>query len=369
MPKSPQKKLFVFVVLLTLALVTLLANNLVQQLRTPDSLDSERTTTSSGGSSDTLETTSTATTTANQDPFASMTIPYLRSRTYSSALGELKQLVEYTTHTSYLTSYDSDGLRINGLLTIPTGKPPEGGWPAVVFIHGYIPPTQYRTEERYGEYVSYLAQRGFVVFKIDLRGHGDSEGEATGAYYSGEYIIDTLNAYSALEASEFVNPNRIGLWGHSMAGNVVLRSLVAKPTIPAGVIWGGAVFTYEDFREFGISDASYQRPSTSTQRSRNRQLLFETHGEFEPNHPFWKTVVPTNYLEGVQGALQLHHAENDSVVAVEYATNLDTVLDGSAIEHEVFLYPTGGHNIEGGSFSQAMQRTVEFFWELLTINS
>jgi dipeptidyl aminopeptidase/acylaminoacyl peptidase len=298
----------------------------------------------------------------DDDPFASMTIPYLRSREYTSQLGERELIAEYAQYSSYLTSYTSDGLRINGLLTIPAGQPPQGGWPAVVFVHGYIPPAQYRTQERYAEYISYLARRGFVVFKIDLRGHGESEGEASGAYYSGDYVIDTLNAHAALSASDIVNSSKIGLWGHSMAGNVVLRSLVAKQTIPAAVIWGGAVFTYQDFREFGISDASYQRPYlTDTERSRNRQRLFETHGEFDPEHPLWKTIIPTNYLDGVQGALQLHHAENDDVVSVKYSTNLDAVLDSSSLAHEVFLYPSGGHNITGNSFTQAMQRTVEFY--------
>src|SRR5690606_32073025 len=99
------------------------------------------------------------------------------------------------------------------------------------------PPSQYSTVTQYDDYIDFLARSGFVVFKIDLRGHGDSEGEAGGGYYGSDYIVDTLNAYSALEHADFVNPHAIGLWGHSMAGNVVLRSMVAKPDIPAAVIW------------------------------------------------------------------------------------------------------------------------------------
>ena len=47
--------------------------------------------------------------------------------------------------------------------------------------------------------MDYLAQNGFVVFKIDLRGHGDSEGEPGGGYFGADYVTDTLNAHSALE--------------------------------------------------------------------------------------------------------------------------------------------------------------------------
>src|SRR3972149_5220919 len=151
-------------------------------------------------------------------PFQELTIPYLRERDYESSLGELTRYSDNGSYTAYLTNYESDGLKINGLLTIPKSEPPEGGFPAIVFVHGYIAPTIYQTTERYNDYVNYLAKNGFGVFKIDLRGHDASEGEASGAYYSGDYVIDTLNAYAALESFDLVNPNRIGLWGHSMAG-------------------------------------------------------------------------------------------------------------------------------------------------------
>lgn len=46
-------------------------------------------------------------------PFEDLTIPYLRNREYKSALGDLKKVSENSSYTSYLTSYTSDGLKIN----------------------------------------------------------------------------------------------------------------------------------------------------------------------------------------------------------------------------------------------------------------
>jgi dipeptidyl aminopeptidase/acylaminoacyl peptidase len=296
-------------------------------------------------------------------PFQELTIPYLRNREYKSSLGMLQKISENQGFTSYLTSYDSDGLRINGLLTIPKGSPPEGGWPAVVFVHGYIPPQEYKTTQNYVSYVEYLANRGLVVFKIDLRGHDSSEGEPSGAYYSGDYIIDTLNAYSALENSNFVNPEKIGLWGHSMAGNVVFRSFVAKQDVPKVVIWAGAVYTYEDFSDYRISDRSYQPPPQESERRRKREELFNSYGEFDPESEFWKQIVPTNYLDGVAGQIQIHHAVDDTIVNIGYSRNLMLILDNTQIGHKLFEYPSGGHNITGGSFTQAMQATADFFRE------
>jgi len=302
------------------------------------------------------------------DPFADLTIPYLRTRSYISNVSGLQKISENANYTSYLANYDSNGLKINGQLTQPKGDVPKGGWPAIIFIHGYIPPQQYQTLVNYNAYVDYLARNGFVVFKIDLRGHDDSEGDPGGAYYSSDYVIDALNAYAALQKTNFVNPEKIGLWGHSMAGNVVFRSFAAKPEIPAIVIWAGAVYSYTDFGKYGISDNSYQpRPSTSP-TTRKREALFAAHGQFDPADSFWKQVVPTNYLGDLQGAIQVHHAVDDNVVDIAYSRDVMKLLDGTSITHELYEYQSGGHNITGSSFTLAMQKTVEFFKKHLFTN-
>ncbi|MCR4324341.1 MAG: alpha/beta fold hydrolase [Candidatus Curtissbacteria bacterium] len=298
-------------------------------------------------------------------PFQELTIPYLKSRKYDSNLGSLERVSENANYISYLTSYESDGLRINAQLTEPKGPRPEGGWPAVIFIHGYIPPGQYQTLTNYSSYVDYLSKNGLAVFKIDLRGHANSEGEPGGAYYSSDYVIDALNAYSALQKAQFVNPDKIGLWGHSMAGNVVFRSLAAKPEIPAVVIWAGAGYTYSDIREFGIDDDSYRPPPSDTERQRRRRELFDTYGDFNAESSFWEQVAPTNYLGEMKGAVQLNHATNDNVVSVRYSRNLTNLLKDAGVRHELHEYGGGGHNFSGASFNAAMQNTVTFFQENL----
>jgi dipeptidyl aminopeptidase/acylaminoacyl peptidase len=290
-----------------------------------------------------------------------MTVPFLRDQKFESSLSELQKVGENGNFTSYLTSFVSDGFKVYGLLTLPKGEKPLQGWPAIIFIHGYIPPESYRTQVNYISYVNYLARNKFVVFKIDLRGHGNSEGEAGGGYYSGDYVIDTLNAYSALEKAEFVDPKKIGLWGHSMAGNVVLRSMAAKPEIPASVIWAGAGYTYTDLQEYSIDDNSYRPPPADSERARKRQLLRDTYGNFNPDHWFWKQVVPTNYLSDLKGSIQLNHSLDDNVVSIDYSRNLSSLLDQAGINYELNEYPQGGHNMTGVTFTEAMEETVAFF--------
>lgn len=310
--------------------------------------------------------TNTVAATPTPFSFSELTIPFLRNKEYKGVLSSERAVsYETATYTAYTTSYTSDGLKINGLLTIPKGKTPDGGWPAIVFIHGYIPPSNYQTTQNYYDYVDYLARNGFVVFKIDLRGHGNSEGEPGGAYYSSDYIVDTLGAYNALENSGFVNARKIGLWGHSMAGNITSRAAAVKKDIPAVVIWGGAVYTYDDMKKYGIQDNSYMSSPPNAPRTSKRQELNNKYGQFNSQSEFWKQVPMTNYLDGIATAFQLNHAVNDDVVDVGYSRDLKDILDRAHITTELHEYPAGGHNINGSSFTSAMNNTVRFFKENL----
>lgn len=300
-------------------------------------------------------------------PFAEMTIPFLRGREYKSTLAELTRYQDKPNYTSFLTSYTSDGLKVNGLLTIPKGEQ-NTKWPAIVFVHGYIAPTLYKTTERYVDYVDYLARNGFVVFKIDLRGNGNSEGDPSGAYYSSDYVIDTLNALSALQNASFVNRSEVGLWGHSMAGNVVMRAFAVKPDIPAVVIWAGAGYTYTDLQTYRISDRSYHPPSQTSEVTRKRDELNKTYGTFAATSPFWSQVAVTNYLKDLKGALEINHAVDDPVVSIEYSRNLMKLLDSTSMVHVLNEFPGGGHNISGANFAPAMQKTVDFYKKYLVAN-
>src|SRR5688572_27572186 len=48
-----------------------------------------------------------------------------------------QQLDNGANYSRYIASYISEGFKIYGLLTIPFGDVPEGGFKAVVFNHGY----------------------------------------------------------------------------------------------------------------------------------------------------------------------------------------------------------------------------------------
>src|SRR3972149_7689538 len=176
-----------------------------------------------------------------------LTIESMRARKYEGSDLKIEEELEPgANYNTYIASYSSDGLKIYGLLTIPNKIPPDEGFPVIIFNHGYIPPEEYKSDERYVAYIDGFARNGYVVFKPDYRGHGNSQGRPEGAYFSPAYTIDVLNAMRSVERYPNVNPDKIGMWGHSMGGHITLRTMVATPAIKAGVIWGGVVVSYRD---------------------------------------------------------------------------------------------------------------------------
>ncbi len=257
----------------------------------------------------------------------------------------------------YLVSYLSEGLKIYALMTIPFGEPPPGGFPVIIFNHGYIPPREYRPTERYVAYVHAFASRGYIVFRPDYRGHGNSEGEARGAYSNPDYTIDVLNAVASIQRYPKANPQKIGMWGHSMGGHLTLRAMVTTKDVKAGVIWAGVVGSYEDlmyrWRPTPI-------PTLSTAGRRFTQQLIGTYGSPDENPSFWESISPIMFVSEISGPLQLHHATDDSVVPVYFSQQLAEAMQAAGQPVEFYTYPGDDHNI-ANSFSLAMQRSVEFF--------
>lgn len=254
----------------------------------------------------------------------------------------------------YIASYQSEGLTIYGLLTIPLSEKPESGYPGIIFIHGYIPPDEYSTINSYPTYQAELARSGFVTFKPDLRGHGDSEGEAVGTHFSEKYIIDTLNSISYLQNHPDVDPQRIGYWGHSNGGFLGLRVVTIGSPVKVASFWGGLVGDYQDMFEEYVDEMSYL--------SQNNPLT-RKYGLPSEGADIWQRIDPYNFLKDITIPIQIQHGINDDSVPVEISRKLRDSLEEDNKEVEYFEYQDD-HDISQNS-NLAWQRTIKFFQDNL----
>jgi fermentation-respiration switch protein FrsA (DUF1100 family) len=317
----------------------------------------------------TATATNTPSPTPTPTPLHPLTIEAMRQQTYPGSEITIEETLEPgDNYDRYLASYLSESNKIYALLTVPRGEKPASGWPVVIFNHGYIPPDQYRTTERYVAYVDGFARSGYIVFRSDYRGHGNSEGEAAGGYGSPAYTIDVLNAVASMKNFPEADPDRIGMWGHSMGGHITLRSMVISDDIKAGVIWAGVVASYPDLferwrrRNDSAGTDIFPTPDPNSRRGRWRRELMETYGSPEDNPEFWASISPNSYLSDLSGPIQLHHGTADSSVPLEFSETLVTQLEAVGQPIELYTYEGDNHNISV-NFSTAMQRSIQFFDE------
>ena len=90
-----------------------------------------------------------------------------------------------------------------------------------------------------------LAQHGYSTLLLDLRMHGESEGDVYP--YGGPEIADVRAAVSFLQTRNDINPNRIGILGWSLGGQVALLSAAEIPAITAVIADGPGATDFQDW--------------------------------------------------------------------------------------------------------------------------
>lgn len=299
------------------------------------------------------------------DVFHPVQVEVMRDYKYpGSNITIVEELPPHYLYRIYLTYYLSQGNKIYSLLTVPTTLEPQGGWPVIIFNHGYIPPEEYKTTVNYISWQHEFASQGFVTFKPDYRGHGNSDGVEEGAFFSPGYTVDVLNSVASIKKLNYINNSKIGMFGHSMGGHLLLKSMVISNEIAAGVIWAGVTSSYTDiFSNWNKDWNIYYEDFADYDHKQDIEHdgVVNRLGQFAPNAYYWDSISSTSYLKYLSGPLQIHHGTSDEEVPYSFSENLTKYLDIAGKDYEFYKYEGADHNLSGSSFSLAMSRSVEFF--------
>ena len=84
-----------------------------------------------------------------------------------------------------------DGTIIDALKFIPQGTPPVGGWPTVVFVHGYGD-----NKETLAGFAKSQAEYGYYTTTFSMRGQGNSGGLSN--------LISNVEAQDMIEFINFI---------------------------------------------------------------------------------------------------------------------------------------------------------------------
>jgi dipeptidyl-peptidase-4 len=132
----------------------------------------------------------------------------------------------------------ADGQTLHFRLTLPPGFTPSRRYPVFLYVYGG-PGTQTVVNSWGNLFEQYMLQQGFLVFSLDNRGmarRGTAFETPIEGLLGSIEVEDQLIGVEYLKSLEYVDPQRIGIFGWSYGGYVTLMALLKAPeSFAAGV--------------------------------------------------------------------------------------------------------------------------------------
>lgn len=192
-------------------------------------------------------------------------------------------------------------------------------------------------------------------------------------FYSG-LVIDVINLLNAISSIPEADPDRIGMWGHSMGGGVTMKVLTIDPRIKAAVLystvsadqmdvinrWGPGCFGDIDQGELIVGCNSSDiipddMPSAMQEAYRFAASDANTLHEISPFY----------HLDYVTAPIQIHYGTEDgkflSGTPPQWSVKLTQALRDAGKQAELLQYEGEGHSFIGQPWFDFMGRTLRFF--------
>ena len=199
-------------------------------------------------------------------------------------------------------------------------------YPVVVYVYGG-PMGQNVTNQWGAGFNEILARHGFIVFTVDNRGTG-FRGTAFDAplyrHMGKVEVADQVVGVDYLKSLDFVDPDRIGIWGWSYGGYMTLMSLFKQPDVFAAGVSGAPV------TDWTLYDTHYTERYLGTPQ--NNPEGYEASGVFP-------------YAKDLASPLLLVHGMADDNVLFTNSTKLMKVLQDDGRPFDLMTYPGSKHGL------------------------
>jgi dipeptidyl aminopeptidase/acylaminoacyl peptidase len=286
-------------------------------------------------------------------------------------------LDENEKYTSYFIDYPSDGLTITGVMQIPVG---EGPFPVILMNHGFFSRSVYSSGDGTDRASAFLAEHGYITLASDYRSWGDSN-IGYSFFYSG-LVIDVVNLLNAIPSIPKADPDRVGMWGHSMGSGVTMKVLTiiggrdvnAETRIKAAVLyspvsaddvdiinrWGMGCFG--DIAEGELIVGCNSSDVIPDDLPRNLQDAYRFAAS---DADTLKEISPFYHLDYLTVPIQIHYGTEDgkfiSGTPPQWSVKLTQGLRDAGKEVELLQYEGEGHSFIGQPWFDFMARTLRFF--------
>lgn len=294
-----------------------------------------------------------------QKPLLKYTIENLGKREYGSqiVLDEITATQSAGVDSGFVVQrfhYDSDGKKVTGLAHIPDKCVTEEKCPIILQFRGYAEREKYMSGYGTWRSAQEYAKVGFISLAPDFLGYGGSASPSADVFEARfETYTTALNLLDAAEIWGRGN-GRVGIWGHSNGGQISLTVLEVSGKDYPTTLWApvSAGFPY--------SILFFMDTNDSSDRELRRSLA-----RFEDMYDA-SLYNPLNYLERVQGELQIHQGTADTSVPVGWTDKMVASLRKMGKSAHYFRYVGADHNLVP-DWNEVVRRDIEFFKEKLEL--
>lgn len=236
---------------------------------------------------------------------------------------------------------ENGGYRLAATIFKPATLKPKN--PAILFIPGWT-----GSRKRNFQYAESLVALGYICFLIDVRGHGDSEGDIDSSTHE-QFLSDACAAYDYLSKIDGVDASNISVVGSSMGGYLA-AILCSKRKVKNLVLRVPSDYPRESFAH-PARLAGSENPGVMEWRSKARQ----------PQDTF-----ALEALHGFDGDVLIIQSGNDDSVPDQTIMNyIKAVEDKSKLTH-VFM-KDAPHSIKEGKFRDEVEKIyLDWFRKILS---
>ncbi|MGD8779617.1 MAG: S9 family peptidase [Ignavibacteria bacterium] len=243
-----------------------------------------------------------------------------------------------------------DGLSIRGYLTLPPNKHDHKNLPTII-----IPNNSYwkRLTWGFNKEVQFLANRGYAVLQINIRGsfgYGKKYWQAGFNEMGGKIQDDIADGVAWLIEQNIADPGRIAVYGHSYGGYLALTSITFNPDLyKCGISYGGIV----DVMGFMSRIPSKFKPFVD--------MLYETMGNPVTEKEHLENISPINNTEKIKVPLLIAHGSKDNKVEKKGVDKFVAELQAKNIPVEYFIGKNEGHVFRNEKNIIKFYRSIENF--------
>ncbi|HEX2913857.1 MAG TPA: alpha/beta fold hydrolase [Chloroflexia bacterium] len=274
-------------------------------------------------------------------------IEAMRARTYDGGEIKLDRLYEQTSaYTAHLIYYQSDGLRISGLMMVPNG-PKDQKYPVALVNHGYFNPPEYDSGWDTIRELRYFARNGYITIASDYRNYARSD-KGDNDRTPG-YTDDILNLIEAVKKFPQADPSKITIMGHSMGGEITLNALVVSKDIKVAALFGSM--------SADAADNYYARIKWRGGDTPEKAI----YGDPAQNAETYRLMSPLTYFQDITAPVIIHSGTNDTTTPPAWSEKIYKALQSLNKTTEFYSYKGEGHSLNGAAFDTAMARTLAFF--------